>query len=524
MFARPSQTRTNELGSPTEDPSKIRAAAAKISQDPSRQIPHYKVLQPLFGRYDLDRLKAHIGPNAKDAMDEMDAEAATADGHVGFRKEPDLSTAAHEAFHGVTQLEGSQPDQGVGEPDDRDEEAADTVASAAVRRESVEGMVDEHLKNEGHAPDSRGTAPGAPNPAAVPRVVQRRLSMERRDGREKVYRTVDDAWNDMMSQSYDENLKTKLTQVKDPARQVLKEWISPSRSRAMRILLTQPNHDYCYLSADHMARAVYGTALSRGNRDKEAKLAAATKRCEWVDAELNNLTTKVYQLLLKELGEDDVIVQNSLRRHRGAYGFFYGWRRRDVFRRPASHSQTAKISVIADASKYLHHEKHLERMWVPEDKNVGTAEEKDGKLKIVSLKDFDIPDSSELNEWHDVIKTARDKGMPLAQGPSYTTGMMMQLAEWARANAREREALAWALFAFWNKDYWNSHTLSHTFHEVMDMARNYGVRYDPFVIPVEPPVDPPSDADGEMKEYPPEHADGETKEYPPSDADGEVKE
>jgi hypothetical protein len=54
MFERPSQTRTNEPGSPTEDPSKIRAAAAKISQDPSRQIPHYEVLQPLFGAVSLD--------------------------------------------------------------------------------------------------------------------------------------------------------------------------------------------------------------------------------------------------------------------------------------------------------------------------------------------------------------------------------------------------------------------------------------------------------------------------------------
>jgi hypothetical protein len=49
------------------------------------------------------------------------------------------------------------------------------------------------------------------------------------------------------------------------------------------------------------------------------------------------------------------------------------------------------------------------------------------------------------------------------------------------------EAVAWAIFAFWNKDFFTFKDGYHTFHEVMDIAKGYGVPYEPFTYPSEPP-------------------------------------
>jgi hypothetical protein len=57
------------------------------------------------------------------------------------------------------------------------------------------------------------------------------------------------------------------------------------------------------------------------------------------------------------------------------------------------------------------------------------------------------------------------------------------MAEWAGATAEEYEALAWGIFAFWNQCYPTSSTWVHRFHEVMDMAANWGVPFEAFAYP-----------------------------------------
>ncbi|TWF34920.1 hypothetical protein FHW36_110120 [Chitinophaga polysaccharea] len=75
-------------------------------------------------------------------------------------------------------------------------------------------------------------------------------------------------------------------------------------------------------------------------------------------------------------------------------------------------------------------------------------------------------------------KLARRLNLPVWAGQSMTTVRMLNMAQWAGGRPAEFNALAQAIFAFWRLEY--NHTSDfayHTLHEVMDMAKNFGVTY-----------------------------------------------
>ena len=73
-------------------------------------------IQQLFGRHDVSDVKAQVGGPAAVAADRLGASAYAAGRSVGFRGEPDLHTAAHEATHTVQQAKGGDPDRGCRRP------------------------------------------------------------------------------------------------------------------------------------------------------------------------------------------------------------------------------------------------------------------------------------------------------------------------------------------------------------------------------------------------------------------------
>jgi hypothetical protein len=108
------------------------------------------------------------------------------------------------------------------------------------------------------------------------------------------------------------------------------------------------------------------------------------------------------------------------------------------------------------------------------------------------------------NESSDWVKQAREHDLPLGAGPSATTMQTLAVADWLYVNghigaarapqADVMKALAWGLFAFWDKadntTMGNWKGAVHTFHEVMMVAQHYGVLYRPFAYPVRlPPLD-----------------------------------
>ena len=130
---------------------------------------------------------------------------------------------------------------------------------------------------------------------------------------------------------------------------------------------------------------------------------------------------------------------------------------------------------------------------------MGTVEKDDGmngktrtRERIGGAAGLYRANSTSVAETSDWVKTAREHGALLWAGPSHTTSDMMVTMRSLKAkvpalNNKHVEAVAWAIFAFWNKDFFTFKDGYHTFHEVMDIASQYGVPYTPFDYPTQPP-------------------------------------
>jgi hypothetical protein len=94
------------------------------------------------------------------------------------------------------------------------------------------------------------------------------------------------------------------------------------------------------------------------------------------------------------------------------------------------------------------------------------------------------------DEYDPVSVVARRFGVPIEAGRSMTTARLLTLCKQALDDSDERElhetgkkeldAVANAIFAYWAAIYNLALTPVHTYHEVMDVARHFGVEYEPF--------------------------------------------
>ena len=104
-------------------------------------LPHLDRIQQSFGAHDVTGVKAAVGGDAGSAASQLGARAYTVGDRVGFRDEPDLRLAAHEAAHTVQQQQGVQLEGGVGKPGDVYERQADAAADAVVEGRSAESLL-----------------------------------------------------------------------------------------------------------------------------------------------------------------------------------------------------------------------------------------------------------------------------------------------------------------------------------------------------------------------------------------------
>lgn len=152
-------------GGAVADGGAVRAAAAKGIATPGRALPHRATLQRAFGRHRIDGLKAHISPEACDAMG---ARAYATGRHLVFAGQPTVREVAHEAAHALQQRGGLRLPGGVGRAGDRHEAHADAVADGVARGRSVAGLL------------SRYGRPGAPSRALAGGPVQRKSMKDHR--------------------------------------------------------------------------------------------------------------------------------------------------------------------------------------------------------------------------------------------------------------------------------------------------------------------------------------------------------
>jgi hypothetical protein len=78
-----------------------------------------------------------------------------------------------------------------------------------------------------------------------------------------------------------------------------------------------------------------------------------------------------------------------------------------------------------------------------------------------------------------VTTFARRHNIPVWSGSSNTAVHMLHLAGWVHATQDELTTLAHSIFAFWRVEYDHTSLAPHTLHEVMDVAQNFGIPYNP---------------------------------------------
>jgi hypothetical protein len=160
---------------------------------------------------------------------------------------------------------------------------------------------------------------------------------------------------------------------------------------------------------------------------------------------------------------------------------------------PAAGKLDKNVSILHDLEDYFRYgnkwkkeafgdwKKELRKGTVGDD-----PDDREAKTEDKDLGDYRTNWTSvkEENAW---IQTARAHDMPVWAGPSVTTGRMLTFVQNCGAGQGEMTALAWGIWSFWNVSYYSGMSGIHTFHEVMDVARQFGVAYTPFEYPDHPP-------------------------------------
>lgn len=122
-------------------PEAIREAAAAGIRTAPTELPHAEKIAASFGEHRPEGVTAHVGGEATESAQAMNADAFTTSEHIVFAGRPDLHTAAHEAAHVVQQRHGVDVPDGVGRSGDAFERHADAVADRVVAGRSAEDLL-----------------------------------------------------------------------------------------------------------------------------------------------------------------------------------------------------------------------------------------------------------------------------------------------------------------------------------------------------------------------------------------------
>ncbi|MEU6403637.1 DUF4157 domain-containing protein [Streptomyces sp. NPDC046985] len=298
------------------------------------------------------------------------------------------------------------------------------------------------------------------------------------------------------------------------------------------------NHDIQVNNYTELARNLMGWVYAKGRRKEEKGAAQAMHEDENLNSFLNVFLkrmfayTKAVQTNRMMDDHDIAVMKNELRsglahverRPVGAYiahfdgamnPQFRGTRLDarimargglyEVMKHPERFNLREKMITLHDLSEYFGHSRHTPptkgKEAVPEidelDSLSTTRVDHRGR-RIASTTDRGQnpllhPDGapklddrgrekthpSTRNENSDTTILARSRNMPVWAGQSFTAARMFKMARASGATQEEIAALGWGIFAFWRIDFDHTTTFAyHTLHEVMDIAQNFGVKYN----------------------------------------------
>ncbi|MEZ4398573.1 MAG: DUF4157 domain-containing protein [Kofleriaceae bacterium] len=474
-------------------------------------LPFLDSIQRSFGRHDVSGVTAHTDDGARTAAGALGADAFATGDQVAFGRTPDLHTAAHEAAHVVQQRAGVHLAGGLDQPGDRYEQHADQVADRVVRGQSAEGLLDTMAAGGG------GAGAGA--------TVQRMVSVGGADlwgamafGRKLPEFHVDsDVW--LPTDYYPLVMRALQALPKEmavPEQQlqamlpklahVLEEWVLAGNPGVTNVILGGGTaHGRNYADWQELGRALLGDTKAKDNKAKEAELAKRTHASGGVRGGVAACMQLINAQVATDFGEGGKFEQYAakMKKSVGALRKEYWWwyLGQDIFTNlanPTPAKLDRNISIIHDLEGYFRSAGRKVELdgfygdWQKRDRKGTVGEDPDdggSKLDLDGdLGDYRKDDQSTLKEDNAWVRTARAHSMPVWAGPSVTTGRMLTFAQACGAGGGELTALAWGLWAFWTTSYFTSFSWVHTFHEVMDVARGFGVAYTPFEYPDDPPL------------------------------------
>ncbi|HID99631.1 MAG TPA: DUF4157 domain-containing protein [Thiotrichaceae bacterium] len=261
------------------------------------------------------------------------------------------------------------------------------------------------------------------------------------------------------------------------------------------------------------------------NQAIEKRMAAKALVDDKIASRLDTVRTKMAEYIHKNTSHAGIL-QTMLTRlvplnFRGSYNYANTYPAMSIWLHKSAHEHLStqrqmtvseNISVLHDTSEMIYRDvvghkllthgyPSLPQVGQTKDESwQGTREGDDGglftgsitKIKKEKTHDKEVQDRGKLNlgtrdESSSDTKLARRYKMPIEAGRSNTTARMLKMGVQAGVSKQGNSAIAWGLFAYWNAGshgtYPQSMTPVHTFHEVMDVAKNYGVTYSPFKYP-----------------------------------------
>jgi hypothetical protein len=266
-----------------------------------------------------------------------------------------------------------------------------------------------------------------------------------------------------------------------------------------------------------LAKALVGWVDAKPGRKQEKSLAKNVYSNPLVHNHLNNLIQKLIVSIQKgkgfgkgrEFKPDDVISEldsgeqsktsqeeqarvpgNKLERRsiEGTYRSHSGVKPPPlmaIIKNPAEHSIKEKIRLLHDLADYFGPMNIAKR---PMTAGRAAYNRDERKAMIMTIRPGEkkeqehrpIKQAGLVIEDHPAIAYARQHSLPMWSGQSATTSNMLAMAlSLCDASIAELHAVALSIFAFWRLDYDHKELSPHTLHEVMDVANNYSVPYNP---------------------------------------------
>lgn len=254
-----------------------------------------------------------------------------------------------------------------------------------------------------------------------------------------------------------------------------RSWIFANEEEAIRALIAESKRNVVERTEARLAKQVLeSTPVLTGLRRYITKLKAYVTRLEELEY--------VEEDWLKKTGKYEYYYQSAKK----LLGFTTTID--DVISNPNDYDMKYLIAALKDASteffKLSRTSKIAETsVQVPPEMSFSWYRDSAGEEKEESIDT--VRPGEAIREGSETMKSIRRNSMLVDHGPSYSTGRLMQLGKSIGATDAELEAVAWALFAFWNQGYWRSTSGIHHFHFVMDMLKNYVTTVDSFRYPAD---------------------------------------